>query len=145
MEYVYRGTTVDWAGSEGLRELGFTPVTSDPVVAALFAIEASRKGAAVIYVARMEQVAPHFGTPNILSELECEHGIAVPPLDFIKRFAINPIKIDDVRTALGELGVYLPAAIGNLRMLDEELESRARLSQGQIDAFNMKILGATKP
>jgi hypothetical protein len=145
MQYVYRGTTVGWPGNDVLQQLQMTPVTSDPLVAALFAIENVRNGPAVVYVARKVDIAFHLGSPNVLAGIECEYAITVRPAEFIERFVVRQITINELRSVFEEIGVELPVTIASRFKLDRELESRPRLTEEQISAFDAMIMGAAEP
>jgi RHS repeat-associated protein len=129
--YLLRGTTAGYPGSPALQRIGVTPTTTDPVVATLFATEASRYGEAVVLIAPRASLPTIEG--NVLAALEAEVGVELTPLEFAAR--AQSVSLDQARSALGQLGIVTPAAIPNKAALDGALRSSPRLTADQIDAF----------
>ena len=140
-DFYYRGTTRDWPGSEALQSLNLTPVTTDPLVATLFAIESSRFGEGVVYLCRTSTVAELIGSGNVLSELERELVVGVSPKEFTERFIRATVEAQYARTVLAELGYELPAQVADKNVLDWNLRTSARLREQDVLSFDARIVG----
>jgi hypothetical protein len=135
---LYRGTTVDWPGNECLRTERLTPTTTDPLVAAIFAIECVRHGPAAIYVAQKSVVAEFLLPGNVLGELECELVVGMPPLEFISRMAFGMFPAQTARQVLAGMSFSLPATISNRRIISDALKEFPRLTGEQIAEFDRR-------
>lgn len=138
--FLYRGTSVGWPGTPGVQRVGITPATTDPLVATLFAIECSRHGSGVVYLARTALIANRIVSSNWFAELECEIGLRLTPLEFAQEFAGSQIQVGRAREILRKLDVEVPEVISNRRQLDRELERRQQLTDRQIVEFNEEAL-----
>jgi hypothetical protein len=135
--YLYRGTTRGWPGTESNRSTGTTCTTTDPLVAAFFAIECRNKGHAVLLVMQR----------GLITEVEENHfaifegavNLSISPSEFEAR-AERSIDIDRAIGHLGAFGLRLPVRIqGNTALHDLLKDTYAeglRLSLGQINRFN---------
>ncbi len=123
-----------------LASLRVTPTSSDPLIAALFAVNCRRFGNAVFLACHYNTVLPYVGSSNCLSELEKEFVIDVAPLEFAERFAewvldsVHPCGI------LTEMGFEVPEFIGDRRSLKNWIFSSPRLTSEQIAEFNRRVL-----
>jgi hypothetical protein len=135
---VFRGTTDRYPGNPGLQQIGVTPTTTDPVVATLFATEASNFGEGVVYVGAVEPGLLIEG--NVLAGVEAEVGVSMAPADFAA--AAQPVSVEAARAALAEMGIDLPAQITGKAMLQQWLSSTPRLTPAQVEEFTQLVLQA---
>jgi hypothetical protein len=142
--HIYRGTSVGWAGSDAIQQLGVTCTSSDPLVATLFAINCQRYAEGVVQVARFEQVNGICANSNVLSHLECEITIAVSPAEFQRLYVAKTVSALVASTALRELGFSVPTRIYSIthlrELIKETQQNRQRLSVGQIEEFDRRVL-----
>lgn len=139
--FIFRGTTVGWPGNPGCREAGFTCTTCDPLVATLFAPEATRYGKAVVFIADFEKLRLLVGESNAFAEIEREIVVRVAPLDFSERFAMVAIGAQTSLEVLRTLGFELPVLVGDKEVLRDLLESTPRLDEDQIVEFVRRVRG----
>lgn len=137
---LYRGTSSGWPGNPVLSDLRITPTTTDPLVATLFAVECQRFGKGIVLGCRRSMVERLMGPSNVLSAIESEVVIDVAPLEFVERFAEWIIGVDQARTALVEMGLDVPAFIGDKRVLDDWLCRSTRLDAAAIAEFNRRVI-----
>jgi hypothetical protein len=140
-DFYYRGTTREWPGSEALQSLNLTPVTTDPLIATLFALESSRFGEGVVYLCLKSEVAEMIDSGNVLSELERELVIGVSPKEFAERLVAITIEAQSARTILAEMGYELPARIADKNILDWHLRASARLRDQDVASFDARVMG----
>jgi len=150
--YYYRGTTRGWRGSSNSIEECITFVSTDPLVATLFAIECRNHGeAAVLLVARRafqvvvsDDVSGRINPVDLTFTVpECAVQLAVSAPE-LERQASYIVKVDDAIRILEELGVKpLPIRMtGRSDLQDYIFGTHAdgeRLSINQIREFDRKI------
>lgn len=114
-------------------------MSTDPLVATLFAIKQRSKGRdAVVYIAQGDDVADiGIGEPNTLAELESEVALILSPLEFEQRASVS-ITADQARDILQGMGFTLPMRISSQGQLTEWLKETPRLNQQQIAEFVLK-------
>src|ERR1700676_2063041 len=112
-KFLYRGTTDGWPGNDVLQELGFTPTTEDPLLATLFALDASRYGRGIVQFCERGKVAQLIGPRNNQWPTEREIIIAVPPAVFTEQYVIQTIRAQRAREILAELGFELAPVIAH--------------------------------
>ena len=136
-EFVYRGTTLGWPGLPVVAELRLCSASSDPVVATLFAIGCrNRGGAAVVHLVRATDVPLARDAENWLAELEAEVVIERTAGE-VEVLATATVAADDAITALGRLGVELPARIASFdNALSETLREHRRLTAAERRSFD---------
>jgi hypothetical protein len=135
----FRGTSSGFPGSDTLRRIEITPVSTDPVVATIFATESSSYGPGVVQVALAEDLAGlDIGPGNVLAALEREVAIGVAPLEFAAR-ASTTITVAEARTILQDMGISVPRVIVGPAGVDAALRSIPRLTPEQIEHFMQTI------
>jgi hypothetical protein len=139
-DWLYRGTTPHWPGSEPLRTLRITPTSTDPLVATIFALECLRFGPAVVQIVLREAVADRIDQPNVLSALEREVVLAMPPEEFSRDHACLQVSAYEAREVLAEIGYELPVSMANKQVFQTLIATSARLRQTDIREFNRLIL-----
>jgi hypothetical protein len=118
-----------------LQEIGVTSVSTDPVVATIFATESSNYGIGVVYIAAAHDLAGVRIIPgNVLAEIECEVGVELRPAEFAHR-AICTVMAEQARAILREMGIVVPAIIRGPAGVDAALKSSSRLNQEQVRRF----------
>lgn len=138
--FVYRGTCPGWPGSGPVQSVRMTPVTTDPLVATLFALECLRHGPSVVHLASKGSVAQIIGCGNRFADLECEIGLAVTPLDFAANHTRCCLPVEVARSILHDLGFPLPVVISSKRWLQIELQTSARLTDTEIVEFDRQAM-----
>ena len=118
--YWYRGTTRNWPGGTGPRLLGRTSLTTDPLVATLFAIECARKGSAIVYLVPRASVSGFVTSANYLAHIEKEVVVDLLPKDLCHNHSVSVMRAYDI---LIELGCDLPIAMSGLDSLRLHLKS----------------------
>jgi hypothetical protein len=141
-DFFYRGTSRNWPGSQALQLLNLTPISTDPLVATLFAVESARFGEGVVYMCRRSAVAELIAPGNVLSELERELVVGVSPKEFAERFVTATVDAQYARTVLAEMGCELPAQIADKNVLDWHLRTSARLREQDLTIFDARVLGS---
>jgi hypothetical protein len=148
--YYYRGTTRGWKGSSNSIEEGITFVSTDPLVATLFAIECRNHGeAAVLLVAKraFQVVVSDDGSGRInpvdltFTVPECAVQLAVSTSE-LEQQASYIVEGDDAIRYLEELGVTdLPVRMRDRSELQEFVTKTQdeRLSMNQIREFDRKV------
>lgn len=133
--FYFRGTAEGWIGSETLRQIGVTPVSTDPVVATIFATYAAQYGDGVVQIAMSVDVE---GVPieagNVLQALEQEVAVGVTPTEFARR-ASTTIAVMQSHSILEELGVSLPRLIADPSGVDLVLRNSPRLTVEQVQYY----------
>lgn len=141
---LYRGTSEDWPGHPSLQSLGVTPVSTDPLIAALFAIDCQRLGKGVFLACRQAEVSHLQCHANVLEDVENEVAIGVVPMVFVRRFARWKIEAHKVRAILRALGFDMPESIGDKRSLQVHLDDARRLDFSEIEEFNRRLIAEAK-
>jgi hypothetical protein len=133
--HYFRGTSEGWPGSEALQLIGVTPVTTDPIVATIFATYAAQFGHAVIHVATDSELqGVQIESGNVLQALELEVALAVTPAEFA-RLAICTIAVTHSHIILDELGIRLPRLITDPFGVDLALRNSPRLTVDQVQYY----------
>jgi hypothetical protein len=138
----FRGTTIGWPGSRGAQILGISPVSTDPLVATMFATEAeTRYGVpGVVHVFQAGDLdGVRVVEGNVRAALEAEVGIELSPLDLAAR-ASATISAEDARGILNGLGHNLPSRI-SADQSTELLNTTPRLSPEETNQFVNKATG----
>jgi len=117
-----------------------TPVTTDPLVATLFALECRRYGPSVVHLASKSSVAQIIGCGNKFAELECEIGLTVTPLEFAANHSTRCLPVEVARSILHDLGFPLPAVISSKWWLQIELQASVRLTDTEIVEFDRQAM-----
>lgn len=139
----FRGTSKGYAGNRTSQLLGLTSVSTDPVVATIFAIQSQTRHGVTGLV--------HVAIPNDLAglrfveghpayrELELELRIELLPAEFSKRASIT-LTAQKARAILKGMGIELPATIYSHGAITETLRDTPRLTLSQIQTFRQKAL-----
>lgn len=136
--YLYRGTTLGWAGSESARRESRTCATSDPLVATLFAVHCLNFGRAVVHLVSRHGLPECPG--NRLEELEKEVVVEMPPVEFADR-AVVTLSARESGDILRSIGLALPPRIASgYNMLGYALEDWPRMTSSQIAEFDRLAL-----
>ena len=136
---LYRGTTTGWRGSQGLQAAGVTPMTTDPLVATLFALECLRHGPAIVQFCERRAVAGILVSGNVLADLEREVVVDEPPAVFTERFEAGTIEARAAREILAELGYELPPTVADKYDLHRLLKTTPRLKDGDLQEFDRRV------
>ena len=134
-EYLFRGTTVGFAGSVFPR-VRLTSASADPVVATLFATTASRYGQGVVYiipVAKFSARVHDNRQSDRLAALEAEFVIESSPSEIATCSVPLPVVV--ARSILERMGVTFPVNIYNLPDLSDAIRLTKRLSSEEILVF----------
>ncbi len=140
-DYYYRGTTRGWPGNPVLQALEITCVTTDPLVATLFALECRNHGQAAVLVAARGQYL--VAEENYFALEESAVNLRVLPLEF-ERTADVVLDVDTALSILSSLG-FSPLPIQVPRsQLDHAIRISfamgQRLTIRQIREFNHLML-----
>jgi hypothetical protein len=133
-EYLFRGTSKGFAGHDGLRELNRTPTSTDPHVAALFAIESSGHGEGVLHIALRRRFQRRIAPGNNYKNLEREIAVALQPTEFAA-LADFTLSAQQARRLLSAMGFPLPPIIVGYNNMQRKLEGSLRLNEDQIQQF----------
>ncbi len=117
-EYWYRGTTRNWHGGAGARALTRTSLTTDPLVATLFAIEAARKGEAGVYFVPCSSVYNYVTSGNCFANIEREIALKLLPE---KLFSCRFLPVAAACEILIEIGHEVPNVISTTARLQHYL------------------------
>lgn len=137
---LYRGTSSGWPGNPVLQELRITPTTTNPLVAVLFGIECQRFGRGIVIACDRRDVEKLIGPSNVLSSLESEVVIDVPPTVFAERFGNWIIDVGVARQILTDMGIETPQLIRDKEQLQQELQRLGVMTPEQIAAFNERLV-----
>ncbi len=142
IRYLYRRTTDGWGGHPILPGPPMSCTTTDPLVAALFAIECRNYGHAVILAARRDRFEDLIGPANQFDMIESAVNLLISPVDLAQGAVI--LEVDRVIDVLREIGFdQVPIRIGNKWALREALissyEAGERLTTEQLRQFNSRI------
>ena len=145
--YLYRGTSVGWPGNISLQRIRRTPVTTDPLVATLFALECRRHGSGVVHIASQSRLAGLIVPANVLAEVECEIGVNCTPLEFSGSYSEFRVTVELACEILNEMTIDVPQFIANHDRLQTHLEDLIEGRRGttyltpeQIERFNQLAL-----
>ena len=140
-EYLYRGSTLGWAGTRVNRTLPMTCTSTDPLVATLFALECLFHGHAVVHFVLKSVVSPFIGPSNFFDHKELAVNLQPGPLEFLQ-YVSHSIDADDAREILWSIGFeQVPTFIYGLDLLNDELSLKPegyRLSPEQVIEFNRR-------
>jgi len=144
VHYLYRGTTMGWPGAATTRLGRMTPTTTDPLIAALFAIEARNKGRAILLAVRRGSI-PELNEMNHFTIFESAVNLDISPSEFAERAEVV-MEVDVALEYLRMIGTAnLPVRIQGNNALHEYLRDNhstgSRLNLGQIRHFNQLMLG----
>ena len=131
----FRGTSEGFAGSPTLQEIGVTPVSTDPVVATIFATEAENYGKGVVHItSRRDLAGVEMLKGNVLAHLEREVGLNILPAEFARR-ASATITASQARDILARIGINVQSSIRGAAAVDAVLRATPRLATEQIQQF----------
>lgn len=119
-----------------LQRLKFTLTSEDPICATLFALNAARRGDAIVYICDRNRVADLIRPGNILAEVEREIVVGVSPAEFADQYVSFAIPVQKARKILAEMGFELPVGVSDNGILDQLLRDTARLGRRHIEQFN---------
>jgi hypothetical protein len=145
-EYLYRGTTPGWPGTEGIQQARVTPTTTDPLVATLFAIESRNHGRGIILVGLRRSFEGLIGKPNYFAIVECAVNVMLPPVEFAGR-VVREVDIERSIEILTGMGYRLPVRIAKgalLSILNDTHSASDRLNLEQIRHYNRCIFEETQ-
>jgi hypothetical protein len=133
--WYFRGTSAGFPGSQALQEIGVTSVSTDPVVATVFATESNNHGVGVVHIVAARDLAGVRIMPgNVLAEIEREVGVELLPAEFARR-ARYTISAAQARAILRGMGIIVPSIIRGPAGVDAALGFVPRLSQEQVQQF----------
>jgi hypothetical protein len=138
---LFRGTSAGFPGSPGVQQLGITPASTDPAVAAAFATEASQYGNGVVQIASPGNLAGAKMYPPTLGGLEAEIPVGLSPAQFASQ-AGTTISAAQARSILNEMGVSVPGRISSPEALNTWLQSRTPMTASQIAEFVRRATGS---
>jgi hypothetical protein len=145
-DYLYRGTTLGWAGTRMNQFIPRTSTSTDPLIATFFALECLFHGHAIVQIIPRVRVQAFIRSPNLVdgnecyTEIEREVALEMKPLDLLVH-VVHFIGVDDAREILLEIGFdQVPYHIGAREILTEDLttthELDYRLNADQRREFN---------
>jgi RHS repeat-associated protein len=143
VNYLFRGTTAGFEGSKASQTIPITPTSSDPGVATIFSIAASKNGKGILQIALPSDLGNVSYGANVLQTLEKEIGVRLKPADFAAKASIT-ITTDQARSILKGLGVDLPAKI-SISELSNVIKRTPKLSQSQVSQFYKKAAEIKNP
>jgi hypothetical protein len=139
-QYVFRGTTVNFAGSSHSQSASITSVSTHPVIALWFAKECMIKNpnTSCIYIAKTVDLSTISTEINVLASIEREIGYKVSPSDFYKLTA-GYVNVQDFQAVLTAEGISCAdiVRIDNLTRLCQESK---KISAKRIEKI-VKALG----
>jgi len=128
-----------------VQEEQITPTTTDPFVAALFAIECRNHGPAVILAVPESLFADVIAPPNHFAVIESAVNLRVSPIQFAKQAEVV-LNVDKALEILREIGFDVSVRLRDIGTLREALiqsyEDGERLNSDQLNLFNSRMLGA---
>ena len=133
VKYLFRGTSEGFEGSAAAQKLGYTPTSTDPAVATLFAIESKNYGKGVLKVALPKDLQGVEYTGNVLYSLEKEIALNLKPADFAAKSTLT-ITAEQASGILKNMGINLPSKV-TLDELSNVIKSTPKLTTAQIDEF----------
>jgi hypothetical protein len=150
-DYLYRGTTLGWAGTRMNQFIPRTSTSTDPLVATFFGLECLFHGHAIVQIIPRVQVQAFIRPPNRVDENECyseierEVALEMKPLELLE-YVVHFIDVDDAREILLEIGLdQVPYQISAKAVLTEDLqtthERNYRLDADQRREFNRLAFG----
>lgn len=137
--FFFRGTTAGFEGGASALELGITSVADDPVVATLFAIEASKHGDGVVHLIPQTAVEGLLVDGNWLKALETERAVNLLPSQVASRASVT-LDMHVARQILKDMGVELPAKINSYADLQYYLHNTPRLTIDQMKDFTQRAI-----
>jgi RHS repeat-associated protein len=141
VHYLFRGTTEGFEGSNASQQIPITPTSSDPGVATIFSIAASKNGKGIFQIALPSDLGNVTYSTNVLQTMEKEIGVGIKPADFTTKTKIT-ITTDQARSILNVFHIKLPSKI-TLGDISNLLKSTPRLSQEQISEFYKRAAAIT--
>lgn len=105
-KYVFRGTTLNFAGLPHSQSAPLTSVSTHPVIALWFAKECMNKNpnASCVYIAKTADLSLISTEINVLASIEREIGYKVTPSDFYK-LTIGCVNVQDFQAVLTAEGI----------------------------------------
>lgn len=138
--YYFRGTSPGFAGNPALQKLGISPVSIDPLVATVFALESKGvSGRGVVLFGSKTEFTAGFAVGNTRKVVEREIAVSLSPKQFAEKSA-KSISADQARKILSEIGIAdLPPSFRNVTQAKEWLDLHGRrMSPTQIKEFLAK-------
>lgn len=133
VNFLFRGTSEGFNGSNASQQLGVTPTSSDPVVATIFALNSKNYGKGILQIALPQDLKGVQYTGNVLQSLEKEIGVGMAPAQFTLK-ASTTITADQAVGILKNMGIKLPTTV-KLENLSEVIRNTPRLTPNQIQEF----------
>ncbi len=129
----FRGTTEGYAGSRAAQAVGYTPTSTSPAVATVFAQESAQFGEAVVQIATEAEMQGVQRGTNVLSAMEKEVGFNMSPTSFAQS-AGGQISLAESRSILSNMGVNIPKNVTKSNM-SEVISNLPNLSTKQINTY----------
>ena len=142
INYLFRGTTEGYPGSNATQRLSITPTSSDPAVATIFSIAAAKNGSGIVQIALPSNLGNVNYTANVLKSIEKEIGVGLSPVEFTSKANLT-LTTNEAVDILKGMGIKLPTKI-NLDEISNTLKSVPKMSEKQIDAFYKKAIEVKK-
>ncbi|WP_435015959.1 hypothetical protein TA3x_003516 [Tundrisphaera sp. TA3] len=144
-DFLYRGTTDGWPGTDANQTLPMTCTSTDPYIATCFALECSSRGQAILQMVKRQTVAVIIGKSNFFDPSEKAVNLKITPLNFTSLVEYS-LPAQEARSILVELGFdRVPYLINGLGVLFDEIkrysESGNELSAFQRREFNRAAIG----
>jgi len=142
---LFRGTTVGYAGSRGLQQIGITPTSTNPAIATAFATSSGTAfGNGVVQIALPADLTGievsslgNASTPS-LAQIENEFAVSVAPLQFAN-LASTTVTATQARSILSGMGISIPNTITlQGAQLTDYLSTLPTMSAAQIRTFLQK-------
>jgi hypothetical protein len=107
----------------------------DPVTDTIFATHGEQFGEGVLHIATSENLGGAKILPgNVLSGLEHEVGVELPPTEFAARSG-QTISAATARSILGDMGYQLPSSIPSVADVSAALAEATPMSEAEIAEF----------
>ncbi len=139
-KYLFRGSTINWAGNKSHRSLPpHTPVSFHPIKAILFAICCSyhdkyrnNRIPQVVYICKKSSLKGISTETNWFAKVEDEIGYEIKPLDFILLCEGYVLLMDAVRIITVDMGFEIPSLLVSL---DDALKYTPAMTDQEIANF----------
>ncbi|MDQ0843385.1 putative T7SS-secreted protein [Streptomyces sp. V1I6] len=132
-EHLFRGTTRGYDASSGTQDSGYTPTSTDPGVATVFARHSERFGEAIV------QLFPRSALDGVPTErgwipAEAEVAVGLPASELAKLASVE-LPVDAAKGILENMGIHIPK-VHDIGGISEALKLEVpKLSPDQIKHF----------
>lgn len=139
---IFRGTSAGWPGNPSVQALGVTPVSLDPAVGTIYALESRvHGGQPILLYGRRAAFGQDLNLGNIdpmRRRLEREVSMGVDPSTF-ERLAPRSIDADSAREVLIGMGYNIPSSVRDTNHALELLSTLPKMTPEQIQTFVNRV------